>query len=294
MIEKNVSLKEYTTIKVGGIAKYFAKPRNVENLKECIKISKEEGLSLFVLGKGANTIFGDFDGMVVYTKHLEGIQIKERDKGFYVKVQCGVPTSLLVKLALSENLEGVYKLAGFPASVGGAIAMNAGAFGYEIKNDLLSVEFLDWDGKVHVADVKDLAFSYRSSPFPDLGIVLSAEFFFKVAQNPIREEYERIRHKRVKTQPVNMPTSGSTFKNPDGYYAGKLLEMVQMKGYRINGIAFSDIHANFLVNLGDAKFQDVKSIIQEAKRRVYERFGIELEKEVKIVESGCFDGWKVS
>ncbi len=294
MIETNVPLKEFTTIKVGGIAKYFARPKDKKDLVEYLKIANDKGINVYILGKGANTIFGDFDGVVLHTKHLGEIQIKELERGLYVKAQCGVSLANLIKLALSQNLEGIYRLVGFPATVGGAVAMNAGAFGYEIKDNLLSVEFLDWEGNLQVANAKDLEFLYRKSPFPDNGILLSAEFFFYFAQKPIKEEYEKIKEKRVKTQPINMPTSGSTFKNPQGDYAGRLLELVGMKGYTLGDIGFSNLHSNFLVNLGNATFQDVKRIIKEAKRRVYETFGIELQEEVKLVESGCFDGWKVA
>ncbi len=294
MIERNVSLREYTTIRIGGTALYFAKLKKEEELSHCLEWAKDRGVEVFILGRGANTILGDFDGLVINTRKLSGVEVRREGEGLYVRAMCGTPTWELVKLALSENLEGIYKLAGFPASVGGAVAMNAGAFGYEIKDDLLSVRFLGWDGKVYMASKEELDFSYRKSPFPELGAVLSAEFFFRRAQGDVKREYERIRKKRMATQPINMPTSGSTFKNPEGDYAGRLLEKVGMKGYRVGDVAFSDLHANFLVNLGRASFHDVLKILEEAKRRVYEAFGIILEEEVRLVESGSFDGRKVS
>ncbi len=294
LIKKNVSLREYTTIKIGGKAKYLAKPRSERELIDCVRWAADKGLSVFILGRGANTIMGDFDGLVINTRNLTKIQIREEKEGFYVRAQCGVPLWELVKLALSENLEGIYKLGGFPATVGGAVAMNAGAFGYEIKDNLASVKFLGWDLEIYTGCNEDFSFSYRSSPFPELGLVLSVEFFFRRSPKSVKQEYERIRQKRIMTQPINMPTSGSTFKNPAGDYAGRLLEMVGMKGYRVGDVAFSNFHANFLVNLGEASFHDVIRILEEAKKRVYETFGIVLEEEVRLVASSSVDGREVS
>jgi len=164
--------------------------------------------------------------------------------------------------------------------------MNAGAFGYEISQHLVEVVFIDWEGRLQIAKKEDLHFSYRKSLFPELGIVLMATFEVPTAMHKVEEEFERIRKKRKQTQPINMPTSGSTFKNPQGEYAGRLLEKVGMKGYRMGDIAFSELHANFLVNLGRGSYKQVVKIIQEAKKRVFEEFGIVLEEEVRLVE-GC-------
>jgi len=199
----------------------------------------------------------------------------------------------VVKLGVELNLEGIYRLAGFPASVGGAVAMNAGAFGFEVSKALKEVLFLDWEGNIQRISRKDLEFSYRKSPFPERGMVLEAVFEFKKAKGSVREEYEGIKNKRKATQPINMPTCGSTFKNPEGNYAGYLLERVGMKGYRVGGVAFSNLHANFLINLGKGSIDEVYKILEEAKRRVYEEFGIKLEEEVRIIESGSPYGRKV-
>jgi len=285
-IQKSVKLSPFTTIKVGGIAKYFSQPTDEEELKHAIFFAQDKGLEVFPLGRGANTIFGDFDGLVLSTANLRGIEIENRDEYFLIRAKAGTPLSELVKLSLEENLEGFYRLGGFPATVGGAVAMNAGAFGYEISQHLVEVVFIDWEGRLQIAKKEDLHFSYRKSLFPELGIVLMATFEVPTAMHKVEEEFERIRKKRKQTQPINMPTSGSTFKNPQGEYAGRLLEKVGMKGYRMGDIAFSELHANFLVNLGRGSYKQVVKIIQEAKKRVFEEFGIVLEEEVRLVE-GC-------
>lgn len=293
MILRRVSLSPYTTIGIGGVGRYFALPKDIEGLRYVLDFAKDKGLPVFPLGKGANTIFGDFDGLVVSMKNFGELRVEKKDGLFYVRAGSGVPLKELVRMALKENLEGIYRLAGFPATVGGAVAMNAGAFGYEISHHLKRVIFLDWDGQIQTASREELTFAYRSSPFPKLGIVVGAEFIFPRADYHTKQEYSAIRSRRKASQPINLPTCGSTFKNPPGRYAGRLLEEVGMKGYRVGGVSFSEKHANFLVNLGSGTYEQVARIIEEAKKRVYEEFGIELQEEVRLVESSSPYGWKV-
>ena len=290
---KDVNLSSLTTIRIGGIAKYFFEPRNIQELKYALHFAKDNNLEVFFLGRGANTIFGDFDGLVISTRRIRGLRVSRKGNNFLIEAMAGEPLSEIVNLAIKENLEDLYKLAGFPATVGGAVAMNAGAFGYEISRHLSEVTFVSWDGEIYRLSKSEMKFSYRSSPFPEIGMVLSAVFEVPVASRDIREEHRRILSIRKEKQPINMPTCGSTFKNPPGDYAGRLLERVGMKGYRVGDVAFSDLHANFLVNLGNGTFSQVLKIIERAKRRVFEEFGIVLEEEVRIVESGSAYGRKV-
>ncbi|MFN3598871.1 MAG: UDP-N-acetylmuramate dehydrogenase, partial [Aquificaceae bacterium] len=284
----------YTTIRIGGSAKYFCQPKSLEELRGVLFFALEKSIPVFVLGKGSNTIFGDFEGLVLCMKGFQGFEVKRfKEDRFLIYAEAGVSLLRLVSLSVEESLEGFYKLVGFPATVGGAVAMNAGAFGYETSQNLKEVFFLDWEGRLQRAKSQELSFSYRSSPFPELGVVVGALFELQRASHHVREEYREIKEKRAAKQPINLPTCGSTFKNPKGYYAGKLLEEVGMRGHRIGDVAFSEKHANFLVNLGKGSFQDALKIISEAKLRVFERFGISLEEEVRIVESSSAYGWKV-
>ncbi|MEJ5338471.1 MAG: UDP-N-acetylmuramate dehydrogenase [Aquificaceae bacterium] len=293
LIRERVGLSSYTTIGVGGKAKYFAQPDREEDLRYLLFFAQDKGLEVFILGRGANTIFGDFDGLVIGMRSFKALRVKGEGDSLYIEAQAGVPLSELVNLSLRENLEGFYRLGGFPATVGGAVAMNAGAFGYDISAHLVEVSFMDWEGRVHRAKKEELNFTYRGSPFPELGMVFLASFRVPLSRADVRKEYELIRERRKRTQPINMLTSGSTFKNPPGDYAGRLLEKVGMKGFRVGSIAFSELHANFLVNLGGGNYEEVVRIIEEAKRRVFEEFGINLEEEVRLVESGSAYGRKV-
>jgi UDP-N-acetylmuramate dehydrogenase len=292
-VVRNADLSGLTTLKVGGRARVLVKPKSWEEVREALLLAQEGDMPLFVLGGGSNTIFGDIGGVVVHMKHLRGMEVKVRGEEFLVRVQAGTPLSDVIGLSVKENLEGIYRLLGFPATVGGAVAMNAGSFGVEMKDFLLGVTFMDWEGRVHRVDARELNMGYRRSPFPELGVVLSCELKLKRSSRPVAEEVSRIREVRRRTQPINMPTCGSTFKNPYPRHAGELLEKVGLKGYRVGDVAFSDLHANFLVNLGRGSFEDVLKLLEEAKRRVYEEFGVVLEEEVRIVEDSGSYGWKV-
>jgi UDP-N-acetylmuramate dehydrogenase len=284
-VEKEADLRNYTTIKIGGKASFLCFPATYEEIFHAVRMAQDKGLPVFFLGRGSNTIFGDYKGVVIMTREFKEIKVRRKGNKVFVSAECGVPLSELVKLAVNMNLRGIYRLVGFPATVGGAVAMNAGAFGCETSQYIRSLLVMAWDGTIERLSAEELSFGYRSSPFPQMGIVLRADFEFATADFDVKKEYQLIKERRKRTQPINMPTSGSTFKNPPGTYAGQLLEKVGMKGYRVGDTALSDLHANFLVNLGRGKFTEVIKVLQEAKKRVYEEFGIELEEEVRIVES---------
>ncbi|WP_461829220.1 UDP-N-acetylmuramate dehydrogenase [Aquifex sp.] len=293
LLERDFLLKNLTSIKIGGRASYYAEPKSLEELSGLVKLSQAKELPLFVLGNGSNTILGDIKGVVVHTKNLSGLKLQRRNGKLTVEALSGTPLKEIIKLAVRENLKGIYKLLGFPASVGGAISMNAGAFGTEISEFLKEVYFLSWEGELIKASKEELEFSYRKSPFPKLGIIYKAVFEFEISSEPFLADYNRIRKIRKEKQPINLPTSGSTFKNPEGDYAGRLLERAGLKGFKLKELAFSEKHANFLINLGNASFSEAKDLIALAKEKVYDAFGVILKEEVKLIESSRSDGWKV-
>ncbi len=286
-------LSRLTSIRIGGRARYLALPESLEDLYRVTLISREKDIPLFLLGGGSNTIFGDVNGVVVSLSKIRGIKVWEEKGHIFVEALAGTPLKEITSLALRENLEGIYRLLGFPATVGGAVAMNAGAFGVEIKDFLQEITYMDWFGEVHKISARELDFSYRKSPFPKEGVVISCLFKLRRSSSPVAEDYGRIRDLRKRTQPINLPTSGSTFKNPLPKRAGELLEKVGMKGFRLGDVAFSEKHSNFLVNSGRGTIEEVRKLLEEAKRRVYEEFGIKLEEEVRLVEDSGSDGWKV-
>ncbi|MGC9143565.1 UDP-N-acetylmuramate dehydrogenase [Hydrogenobaculum sp.] len=276
---KNVDLRDFTTIKIGGVGSYMFFPENEKEFLDIYKKHKND--KLCILGKGSNTIFGDFNGVLINTKHFYDIKISETKEGILVKASAGVPLKDLIKLSVENNVEEFYKLIGFPASTGGAIAMNAGAYGVEIFDFIKGVWYIDNDEIVYKPK-EEIFYTYRKTEFENKP-VLYGEFLFKKSQQDIKPLAQTINQKRMEAQPLNMPTSGSTFKNPKGHFAGKLLETVGLKGYRIKDIGFSQKHANFLINYQNASFQNVIDILSIAKERVYKAFNIILEEEIKLV-----------
>ena len=292
-ILRDISLKPFTSIKIGGTASLYAEPKKIEDLRYLINLSRDRDLPVLVLGGGSNVVLGDVKGVVISMSGLRGVEITETQEGAKIKALAGTPLKEVINLSLQMNLEGIHRLLGFPASVGGAVAMNAGAFGVEVADFLEEVTFLSWEGELITMNREDLEFSYRSSPFPRKGLVVEVAFRLTRADRDVIEEYRDIRKKRKKTQPINKPTSGSTFKNPYPKYAGELLERAGLKGYLVGEVGFSDLHANFMVNLGNGAYQQVLDLIAEAKRRVYEEFGVHLEEEVRLIEDSGLDGWKI-
>lgn len=289
MLEKKKSLRELTSIRIGGIAKLLATPTNTQELKECINIAKD--MDVFVIGRGSNTIMGDFDGIVIRTSRFQELSVKQAESTVYVYAGAGVSLTALARIGSELNLEGIYKLDGFPASVGGAVAMNAGAFGCEFSEFITSVDFIDWEGKLHRINRDELSFSYRNSQFPGLGLVIGVNLEFKKSNTSIAQESLKIKTKRLSSQPRGVLTCGSTFKNPPGDFAGRLLELSGFKGFRLGNVGFSSKHANFLINFGNASFDEAIELISLAREKVFENFNLLLEEEVKLIASNSNSRW---
>ena len=291
--EKDYPLSNLTSIGIGGKAEYFVRVRRVEELIEAVRFAKKEGIPLYLLGGGSNTIFGDVRGLVIKVEEFYPPRVEDMGDFIRVRASAGTPLKEIISLAVKENLKGIYRLMGFPATVGGAVAMNAGAFGAEIGDFLERVRFVRWDGEIEEVEGNELELGYRTSPFPHAGIITEITLSLRRSSAPISEEFRIIRERRRSTQPINRKTSGSTFKNPDGEKAGRLLEISGMKGKRVGNVSFSEVHANFLINHGGATFGEVLELIETAKERVKQETGYRLEEEVRLVEDCGSDGWKV-
>ena len=291
--ERDVALGSFTSIGIGGKARLFLKARDKKGLKEGIEFSRSEDIPLFILGGGSNTVLGDVRGLVIRMDEFFPLEVLNGSQEVKIRVSGGTPLKEVIGLAVRENLDGIFRLAGFPATVGGAVAMNAGAFGVEIADFIEEVEFVDWEGNVHRAKREDLTFGYRNSPFPKIGVVTEVLLRLRCAEKNVKEEFGIIREKRRRSQPINKKTSGSTFKNPSGEKAGRLLEMAGMKGYRVGNVCFSDLHANFMINLGGATISDVRDLIETAREKVRDSTGYLLEEEVRLIEDSGSEGWKV-
>lgn len=268
-----VELSGYTTIGVGGVS-VAVFPETERELFSALSLPGEK----IVIGGGSNVVFSDkgYGGTVIFTRNLNKIEFGD---GF-IRAYAGVKLSQLISFYLSRGYGGVEFLAGIPASVGGAVAMNAGAFGKNISESIINVAAVA-DNKKAVAQNKDCDFTYRSSAFCSEHAVIYADFSYYKDENA-KENAARYIAARQKKQPAGR-SFGSAFKNPQGDYAGRLIELAGLKGYSVGGAAVSEKHANFIINRGGASACDVYALVDYIKKKVYGLFGVMLEEEVRFI-----------
>ncbi len=282
-VNLNTSLKKYTSIKVGGPADIFLIPDTISALKKTLAITRESNLPSFILGKGSNIIAGDcgFRGIIIYTGHLKKVTIE----GNLIKAQCGITLNSLAEKALNNSLSGLEFVSGIPGSLGGALYMNAGAYGREIKDIVKSVLTLNYDGREEIFPRNKLNFSYRHSIL-QLKPLIAVEATLKLTpgnREEILAEMQTLKEKRKAQQPLSLPSAGSTFKRPPGYYAGPLIEKAGMKGTRVGDAQVSQKHAGFIVNMGNATANDILKLITIIQDRVYTANGVKLEVEPILI-----------
>ena len=280
----------HTTFGVGGVVCQFVEPRTVAELAEVWRWASESALPLKVLGRGSNVLVADghHDWLVVSTARLDGLT---RD-GATVRAGAGVPLARLLAAAGAWGLGGLEHLAGIPASVGGAVAMNAGGRGGEIASRLVGAEVLERSGERRWLDRRSLGLRYRGSAVRD-GFPLIVEATFALEPDDPRRLSERrrefLRAKRA-SQPLGARSAGCVFKNPEDHSAGKLIDQAGLKGARVGGAVVSHKHANFIINRNGATASDVLELIEVVRRRVHDAFGIELELEIEIWNEGAPEG----
>ncbi|MCR4615324.1 MAG: UDP-N-acetylmuramate dehydrogenase [Clostridiales bacterium] len=283
-VKENVPMSQYTSFKIGGNADIMAFPSSDEQMVSLLKLCKENSVPRFILGNGSNLLVSDegISGVVINTEGL--LNIEYEGDGV---INCGAGASLskLCNFALDNCLTGLEFAFGIPGSVGGAVYMNAGAYGGEMKDVLLDCTYISDDLSVKTMPVADMDFGYRSSVFSkNNGVVLSARVKLgpgdkKDIKNKMSEIIERRRDK----QPLEYPSAGSVFKRPEGYFAGALIEQSGLKGKTVGGAAVSEKHAGFIINKGGASAADVKDLIKHIQSLVLENFGVSLETEIKMI-----------
>jgi UDP-N-acetylmuramate dehydrogenase len=274
------SLSKYTWMRVGGAADYYVEPVDRNDLVAIAKYFQQNGFPFLILGRGSNVLVSD-EGIRGAVINLETALSGLKMEGDCIVAEAGVWLQKFVDFCIQHDFSGVEMLAGVPGTIGGAVVMNAGAYGGEISDHLIEVEILRGGEIVRVLK-KDAGFSYRHSAF-DQDVVLSASF--QLPQGDREELAKRRRElimKRNETQPLELPNSGSMFKNPPNTFAAKLIEQAGLKGKRIGNAQISEKHANFVVNLGSAKAADIIQLLELARRTVYQNSGIQLEIEVKL------------
>lgn len=283
-ILENQSLRQHNTFRTGGMAKYFTEPLNTEDILEAIRFAKENRLKYMIVGNGSNLLFSDegYDGLIIKTSKLKGI---ERDEET-LKVYSGELTPSVGAFAARNSLTGFEPLSGIPGSIGGGIYMNCGAYGTEIGDLISKVCFLYTDGEIKIFDRSELDFSYRSSSFQHMdGVILWAELKLSEGdRSQIDEHMKDYAQRRKDKQPLEYPSAGSTFKRPEGHFAAKLIDDCGLKGLSVGGAEVSEKHAGFIINKKDATTKDIIELIEKVRKIVFEKTGVTLECEVKVVE----------
>lgn len=274
---------KHTTFRVGGAAKYFAMPKNTEEIQMLIAYCREQALSYCVLGNGSNVLFTDagYDGMII---QIGSAMSEIRVDGIEVYAQAGAILARVANLAYEAGLTGMEFAAGIPGSIGGAIVMNAGAYGGEMKDIVSYVEILSTDGTIRKYMVDEMEFAYRHSIIDAGKIVVGVGLSLKIGDKiAILDRMNELAEARRSKQPLEYPSAGSTFKRPEGYFAAKLIDDSGLRGFRVGGAMVSEKHCGFVVNAGQASSADVLAVMQHVQEVVNEKYGVMLEPEVRII-----------
>ena len=287
IVSFNEPMSEHTTFKIGGLADFFVSITKANEVLDAILWARENDIPYMIIGNGSN--------MLVSDKGIRGLVIEigknfadVRCDGEKIYAEAGALLSRVAKMAMNESLTGMEEISGIPGTIGGAVYMNAGAYGGEISSSIETVTYLDNDGEIETITADECGFGYRTSIF-ETGdkIVLSAVFALKKG-NPdeIKEKMADYTNRRKTKQPLAFPSAGSTFKRPEGHFAGALIEGAGLKGFTVGKAQISELHAGFVINLGGATAEDVMGVIRHAQKTIKEKYDVCLEPEVRLVGEG--------
>lgn len=282
---ENEPMKRHTTFKIGGPASCMLLPCSTLHVSELIKYCNKKELGYFIMGNGSNLLISD--------RGMNKVVIKLGEKfsdvsimGTEVLAQSGISLKDLSNTLINVSLTGFEFASGIPGTVGGAVYMNAGAYDGEMKDIVKEVEVVTKEGEIMVIPREKLGFAYRKSAIQEMEAVVTGVTFAlkRGVEGEIQARIDELTAKREEKQPLDTPSAGSTFKRPDGYYAGKLIEDAGLRGYRYKDVQVSEKHCGFVVNTGSASCEDVVSVIQYISDTVFEKFGVRLEPEVRIIK----------
>lgn len=283
-IEENINLAPFCSMKAGGNAKYLVVPKNETELIDAVRYFNDKNDKYIVVGNCSNLLFPDsgYDGAVIITSSMRGITI---DSGI-ITAYCGETLSTLARFACENSLTGLEFCYGIPGTVGGGVYMNAGAYGGELSQRFVKGRFLSEKGGIIEIEAKDMAFGYRTSRMNSENVVLISASFNAENGNKdeIRARMDELMAKRKASQPLEYPSCGSAFKRPTGHYAGALIEQCGLKGISVGGAEVSEKHAGFIINKNKATATDVIDLLKLVADTVFEKTGVRLEPEIRIIE----------
>lgn len=277
-------MRNHTTFRVGGPAKYFVTPENNEQIKNLVDYLRTNAIEYYITGNGSNLLVSDegYDGVIInIAKKHSNIYIKDN----MIVAEAGALLSRIGKVALEHELTGFEFATGIPGCIGGAVVMNAGAYGGELKDCLVECKVIDKNGNIIILSNKELELEYRDSIISKEGyIVLEATIQLQEGnRTDIESRLKELAFQRKSKQPLEYPSAGSTFKRPTGYFAGKLIEDCGLRGYRVGDMAVSEKHCGFVINLGNATAKDFMELTDNVKEKVKENFDVDLSLEVKLL-----------
>ncbi len=277
-------MKKHTTFRIGGPAKYYVTPMNCEQITQILSLCRQEQMPYFILGNGSNLLVSDagYEGVVIQIyKNMNRIQVN----GETITAQAGALLSQVAKKALENSLTDFEFASGIPGTLGGAVVMNAGAYGGELKDVLVSATVLTLDGEIKKLSVEELKLGYRTSIVKEENhVVLEAELKLTTGDKAaIQKHMDELKVQRVEKQPLEFPSAGSTFKRPVGYFAGKLIQDSGLRGYQVGGAQVAEKHCGFVINRGNATAADVLRLIRNVQKIVFENYQVRLETEIKFL-----------
>lgn len=279
-------MAKHTSFKIGGPADVFIKVDNIEELKETVDLSKKNQIPLTIIGNGSNLLVTDKGIRGITAKlNLKDIEIKNENNKQIIKVDAGVPVGLLAQKLLKEEITGFEEISGIPGTIGGAVIMNAGAHGKELKDILKKVTAMDYNGNIHEFTNEECLFSYRNSRFQkEKYIILQATLELEKGNSTeIKEKMDEYMQFRKEKQPIEYPNAGSTFKRGEDFVTAKLIDEAGLKGYKIGGAQVSEKHAGFIVNVDNATAKDVIELTDYIKEKIEEKFGKKINLEIQII-----------
>nr|WP_294469409.1 UDP-N-acetylmuramate dehydrogenase [uncultured Sellimonas sp.] len=281
-VKEQEPMAGHTTFRIGGAADYYVSPADSEEVGKLIRLCSEEQVPYYIVGNGSNLLVSDqgYRGVIIAIgREMSRIEVE----GCTIRAQAGALMSQIAAAALEHGLAGFEFASGIPGTIGGAAVMNAGAYGGEMKDVIEEVTAMDAKGSTIVLSKDELEFGYRTSlvmkkKYIVLEVCIGLE---QGAKEEIREKMEDFKQRRISKQPLEYPSAGSTFKRPEGYFAGKLIQDTGLRGFTVGGAQVSEKHSGFVINKGGASAEDVNRLMQEVSDRVYEKFGVRLEPEVR-------------
>lgn len=285
-IHINESMSKHTSFKIGGNAKILVNIVSVFELQEILKILKKENIRIIIIGNGSNILVSDkgIDGIVLKIE-IKKFEIQKIDSKYRITLGAGCKLGEISYKLADKNISGFEFASGIPGTIGGAIRMNAGAYGSEMKDIVNSITYIDRNGQISKINNKEAKFEYRNSIFSKKDyIIIETEIELESGKKEeIIEKIKEYQKNRIEKQPIEYPSAGSVFKRGDGFITAKLIDECGLKGYQIGGAQISEKHAGFIINKGNAKAKDVEDLIKYIKKQVLEKFGVEIETEIEII-----------